>query len=64
MMSIFFELVWSHSHQPIFNFSRCFAFCEIDAIGDTKNVRIDGYRGYAEGGVKYDVGCFSTDARQ
>ena len=63
-MRILHELFGSQFCQARFHFQWRLALCQPSAIRDTKNVRVHGDRGLAEGSVQYDIGRLSTDAGQ
>lgn len=44
--------------------SRCFSRRQSRAVGDAKNVGIDGNCRAAESDVQHDIGCFLTDPRK
>ena len=63
-MRVLLELVRRHSHESFLNVQRRLAFRDAGAVGDTKYMRVDGDCRFAEGGVEYDVGRFSSDPGQ
>src|SRR5271166_6745389 len=58
------EPLRNDAHELVLDFARSLAGSDPEAVGDAKDVRVDRYRRFAEGGVEHDVGALAADARQ